>query len=135
MHCSIPFISRKVFPVIFVLSHTTVGIPQQPIVTCNALEQLIANRNATTVGDCVRNTLCTSIRCDLVDNDGFVISTNINFDPRNNPIIVQVLVVGNFQGESVVFINETLTNSQQLMTASVEIVLLQTDNGVIFGVS
>ena len=45
------------------LFHSTVPAEQQTTETCDALDQMIANRNIEFAGHCTRNDLCTNVTC------------------------------------------------------------------------
>ena len=104
----------------------TVRDVQQPEETCRALDTMIAGRSST-LGDCVRNDLCTMATC--VSSMG---TNSATIFPCTSPISVNVFSTFG------VGVNLTLTSSRNAFLTNQDtaiITLIQIDGGIRFAVS
>lgn len=101
--------------------------------TCDALDMIIAGRNVE-LGNCTRNSLCTSFMCVAVFDSSVIVTTNVTINPCAVPISVSIFSFVNVFG---VVLDATVSESQNItgQFSRTDVILNQTDAGILFQVS
>ena len=112
---------------------------QQPESTCQALQELLSNRNEEVIGNCSLNMQCTQFVCVSVGSDSVVTST-YTFFPCQDPIRFAANATMTFQMLSRPFFEADINRSATLefmMGSFINFTLvpLEDTRGVTFGVS
>ena len=126
---------------LIIILSSTVLTQQQSTETCDALDRLITNRNVESIGNCIRNTLCTSVIC-AIPNQEVVLNVVVTFLPCEGPISVRhrIVITPIGVGLDAIVIDQVSTGNQDLpfpsfLPLGASVMLSQTNTGVNYGVS
>ena len=127
------------------LTATTAGptttSPQPPPQQCDALDQLIANRDVSTTGNCSRNAGCNMVDCLDTANPGVTTTIMITFPPTpSSPCTVRSRIVTTISNRDPIIIDVTVSGDRSVqlpspIDATINLLFTRTADGISYGVS